>query len=418
MRQGYAVGMTDAATFQTLLKLSEPWFIAGIDIDGTGEAMHVHIDFRRDARFSCPVCGVPAEVYDRADERVWRHLDLWQCKTWLHCRLPRIRCGEHGVRQVDIPWAEPGSRLSQAFEAKVIETVLACQTVKAACQLLRLKWDRVNAVMGRAVERGLARRGDEAMPYLAVDEKAIAKRQRYATVLYDLTRGVVVEVADERRKASLEGLFAGLTEAQRQGVEAVCMDMWEPFAQATATGLPDGKDKIVHDRFHVMQHANKAVNAVRIQEARALTKVGDDTLKGSRQLWLYGQENVPEKRRADFEALAQADLKTARAWAAKETLRRTWEQPTVEAAREHVNAWLQHVADHLQGPMHRFSLLVREKLEPIIRYCAHPITTGKAEGINSKLMAIQRSARGFRSHASFRIAALFHCGGLSLYPTA
>jgi transposase len=68
--------------------------------------------------------------------------------------------------------------------------------------------------------------------------------------------------------------------------------------------------------------------------------------------------------------------------------------------------------------MHSFSLLVREKLEPIIRYCEHPITTGKAEGINSKLMTIQRNARGFRSHTSFRIAALFHCGGLSLHPAA
>jgi transposase len=410
--------MTDADTFQTLLRLAEPWFIAGIDIDSEGEAMHVRIDFRRDARFACPECGARVEVYDRAEERVWRHLDLWQCKTWLHCRLPRVRCDTHGVRQVGTPWAEPGSRLSSDFEARVIDTVLACQTVKGACALLRLKWDQVNGVMTRAVERGLLRREATAMPYLAVDEKAIAKRHRYATVLYDLTRGVVVEVADERRKASLAGLYAGLTPAQREAVQAVAMDMWEPFAQATAGGLPNGADKIVHDRFHVMQHANKAVNAVRVREAQALARRGDDTLKGSRQLWLFGHENMPEKRRADFAALIRADLETARAWAAKETLRRTWDKPNVAAARRHVRAWLKHVAQYLQGPMQRFALMVWEKLEPIIRYCAHPITTGKAEGINSKLMAIQRSARGFRSHASFRTAALFHCGGLDLHPTS
>ena len=127
--------------------------------------------------------------------------------------------------------------------------------------------------------------------------------------------------------------------------------------------------------IHVMQHANKALNAVRIREARALAQEGDTTLKGSRQLWLYAAENVPSQRQADFEALKSADLHTARAWAAKE-----------------------------------------EKLEPIIRYYRHPISNGKAEGVNSQLMAIQRSARGFRSHASFRIAALFHCGGLDLYP--
>ena len=321
------------------------------------------------------------------------------------------------MKQVQVPWAEPGSRLSSAFEARVIATVLGCRTIKAACTLLRLKWDQVNAVMGRAVVRGLARRGRASMPYLAVDEKAIAKRHRYVSVLYDLQCGCVVEVADERRKASLTTLFASLTPAQQDGIQAVCMDMWEPYIKATTEGLPDGASKIVHDRFHVMQHANKALNAVRIREARALAQQGDTTLKGSRQLWLYAAENVPSRRQADFEALKNADLQTAKAWAAKETLRRTWAQPDVAAARAHVQAWLADVRAHLPGPMLDFALLVKEKLEPIIRYCRHPISNGKAEGINSQLMAIQRSARGFRSHASFRIAALFHCGKLDLYPT-
>jgi hypothetical protein len=62
--------------------------------------------------------------------------------------------------------------------------------------------------------------------------------------------------------------------------------------------------------------------------------------------------------------------------------------------------------------------LVKEKLEPIIHYRQHPISNGKVESINSQRMAIQRSARGFSSHASFRIAALFHCGGLQLFPQA
>lgn len=410
--------MTTEKTFQLLLQLPEPWYIAGIEIDPEGEAMHVRIDYRDGASLVCAQCGAASEVYDRAAERTWRHLDLWQCKTWLHCRLPRVRCAQHGIRQVSTPWAEPGSRLSAAFEARVIETVLACRTVKAACALLRLKWDRVNAVMERAVERGMARRGEETMPYLAVDEKAIAKRHRYATVLYDLQNSRVVEVANERRIDSLAGLFEGLTADQREGVQAVSMDMWHPFVAATTASLPEGASKIVHDRFHVMQYANKAVNTVRIRESRALAKQDNPILKGSRQLWLFGEENVPVKRQEAFDVLKNADLETARAWSAKETLRHTWAQPSVDAARTHALAWIGHVQATLPGPMLNFALMVKDKLEPIIRYCQHPITSGKAEGINSQLMAIQRSARGFKSHRSFRIAALFHCGGLDLYPQA
>ena len=48
-------------------------------------------------------------VYDHAEERSWRHLDSCQCQTYLHARIPRVNCPEHGVRQVSVPWAEPKS---------------------------------------------------------------------------------------------------------------------------------------------------------------------------------------------------------------------------------------------------------------------------------------------------------------------
>ena len=81
------------------------------------------------------------------------------------------------------------------------------------------------------------------------------------------------------------------------------MDMWEPYIQATRAQVPEAEEKIVFDRFHVMGHIGKAVDTVRKQEHRALMASGDETLKGSKYLWLYSRENVPERRREEFAAL-------------------------------------------------------------------------------------------------------------------
>lgn len=408
--------MTTAKVFESLLHLEDPWFISGIEMDVASEAMHVRIAHRLGAAFGCPRCGSASEVYDHSAERVWRHLDMWQCQTQLHARLPRVRCAEHGVVQVIPPWADASSRMSLAFEGRVIEALLNCQSVLGACRLLRLKWDQVRGVMKRAVARGLVRREQAEMAYLGVDEKAIAKRHRYATVLYDLAGKRVIELAEGRRKESLQTLYSGLTGAQRAAIKAVCMDMWEPFASATREALVDGEQKIVHDRFHVMQHVGKAVNSVRGQESRALAKVGDDRLKGTRQLWQYAESNLPAPLKERFEAVKHADLKTATAWAMKENLRHTWEQSTVVQARAHLTSWCAWVIRETLTPMVNVALMIKAKLEPIIRYCDHRITTGPAEGINSKLMAVQRQARGHRTFANFRISALFHCGKMELLP--
>lgn len=141
------------------------------------------------------------------------------------------------------------------------------------------------------------------MRRIGVDEKAAAKGHRYLTLVCDLDGGTVEHIAEDRTQASLDGYYAGLTQEQLDGIEAVAMDMWEPYIQATQAQVPEADEKIVFDRFHIMGHIGKAVDTVRKQEHRALMASGDETLKGSKYLWLYSRENVPERRRDKFAAL-------------------------------------------------------------------------------------------------------------------
>jgi Transposase len=123
-----------------------------------------------------------------------------------------------------------------------------------------------------------------------------------------------------------------------EGIKAVAMDMWQPFIGTVSKLLPQADTKIVFDRFHIVAHMNKAVDIVRRRENRELRATGDERLVGSKHLWLYAAERVPEQSFDDFFALQRANLKTSRAWAIKETLRCLWDQPTREAGE----AWYKH----------------------------------------------------------------------------
>jgi len=149
--------------------------------------------------------------------------------------------------------------------------------------------------------------------HVGVDEKSAGRGQDYITVVSDLDRGTVEHIADERRQSSLDSYFEKLTTEQKTDIQAVAMDMWEPYANSVRAHLPDPDNKIVFDRFHVMGYLGKAVDTVRKQENRALFAAGDKSLAGSKYLWLYSEENLPERHRKRFAILRAPDLKTARA---------------------------------------------------------------------------------------------------------
>lgn len=315
--------MQDTARYQYLLGLQSPWTVSRVNLDVNGQRVDVWAEHPEDVSWACPHCAKTLPLYDHADERTWRHLDSCQFQTYLHARIPRVECGEHGVVQILVPWAEPRSRFTLLFERLAIDVLSQCD-VTGATRILRISWDEAWGLMERAVTRGRERKGRKVVRRIGVDEKAAAKGHRYLTVVCDLEEGTVEHIAEDRTQESLEGYYAGLSQEQLDGLEAVAMDMWEPYVQATRARVPEAAEKIVFDRFHVMGHVGKAVDTVRKQEHRDLMASGDDTLKGSKYLWLYSRENVPDQRREEFHALMRQELKVGRAWAIKEALRRLW----------------------------------------------------------------------------------------------
>ena len=407
--------MTDPKIYTALLHLQHPWYISRIDVDVKAEEAHVFITHHH-GQLPCSSCGTMCNVRDHGDERVWRHLDLWQAKTFLHAAMPRTDCPKHGVLTVHVPWSEPLSRFSMAFEARVILALRSTKTVEGARAIMQISWDEARGIMERAVVRGLVRREDLVMPHLAADEKSYRKDRHFVTLLMDLDRGCIHGTAPGNNRASLEILLNSLTKQQKQGVAAIAMDMHEPYRLAAESAFPVPMPAIVHDRFHVVSQMNKALNDVRIAEAAELAAEGFRDLVGTRQMLLYGQENLPKRYKASFAKLKKSKLTTATVHAQKEVLRDLWNCSGVREARRHFKQWATWCRKTDIPRVTKVVNMIEKRLEDVISYCKHPISTGPHEGMNSIIMAIRRAGRGYRNAETFGMAIMFFCGGLKLMP--
>src|SRR6266436_582361 len=190
-----------------LCGLPLPW--AELPAMALGE-VHVYLAHEDKLNWACAECGASCPLYDHQAERQWRHLDTCQYQTIVHAKPPRSQCSEHGVRVVKLPWAEANSRFTALFEALAIE------------------W------LKHASQKAVA----EQMPYLGVDEKAFRKGHKYLTLVNDLTRNRVLYVAEDREQSSLDGFWQTITGKQRDSIQAVAMDMWDPYVASVREHVP------------------------------------------------------------------------------------------------------------------------------------------------------------------------------------
>ncbi len=331
--------MRDSSFFSKLLKVEKPWRVDRVSLVTEPGQVDVYLEHRPGARFVCPECGLVLAAYDHVPSRSWRHLDHGEHVTWLHARLPRVFCLEHGVRRVEVPWALPDARFTTAFECHAI-AVLREADVLGASRLLRISWHEAWNLMERAVRRGQQAKRKRVLRHLGVDEKAVAKRHQYVTLVCDLDRSTVEYIADDRKKTSLDAYYQSLTKKQLAGIQAVAMDMWDPFISSTLA-------------------------------------------------------HVPEKWEERFEKLRHLHLKTGRAWAIKEALRDLWSYQRKGWALRHWESWY-YWATHSRLPaVVKAARTLAGHLDNVLTYFDHRITNATSEGLNSKIQTVKKTPAGF-----------------------
>ena len=399
--------------YAQLLGIGSPWEVKTVELKLLEKQVVIELGWQWGADAQCPECGRKCSIHDCAPERTWRHLDTMQFATLIRARTPRADCPEHGVKTMKVPWAEPQGRYTLLFERFAVDVLLASASVSQACELLGIGWETAHEIMRQAVERGLDRRQLEGLKHLGMDEKSFGRGQSYVTLLTDLERSRVLDVVEDRTTEAAERVWQTLTPQQKEAVEAVAVDMWEPFIQAIQKEVPDAD--IVHDKFHVSKYLGEAVDKVRRQEHKELMAQGDETLKGTRQLWLYNPENFNPEQAQEFAALKDLHLKVARAWAAKELFTKFWDYQEEGWARRFFKNWFGWVSRSRLKPLVEVAHMLKRHLANLLTYLEHRITNAVTEGLNSKIQSIKSAARGFRSFRNYRIRILFFCGKLDLY---
>ena len=247
-----------------------------------------------------------------------------------------------------------------------------------------------------------------------MDEKSFKRGHSYITLLTDLDQSRVLEVEEERTCETADQLWATLTPEQKSAVEAVAVDMWEPFIQTIRKQVPEAD--IVHDRFHVSKYLNEGVDKVRRQEHKELLAEGDETLKGTRQLWLYNPQHFNKEQRDAVFRVEGSTTESGAGVGDEGTFQQILELSGrgLGAAVFQGLVWLgkpeQTQADG------RGAWMLKGHLENRLTYWRHHITNAVTEGLNSKIQSLKSAARGFRNFQNYRIRILFFCGKLNLYP--
>jgi transposase len=410
--------MKDVELYRTLLGLEAPWRVKAVRLEVSREEIEVEVECDQ-STWVCPQCQKAAHRHG-SEQRRWRHLDSCQFKTFVVAAVPRVKCDEHGTATVQVPWAEGRSRFSALFERLAIDVLLQT-SVQGACKLLRISWDQADGIKQRAVQRGLARKPLAPIRRLCVDEKGVGGGHRYLTVVLnaDDPDGATVEyIGEGRGRESLEAFWRSRSAEQLQAVEAVAMDLLPAYKHVTLECVPGAAEKIVHDPFHLMRHMNDAVNEVRRQDHPILGRL--PRLKGlnTRQMWLYGYENLPERYHEPLAFLRRRMRCTARAWEIKELLREFFRCASYGEACEFFKRWYGWAIRSRLHPVKCVARMLKKNLRNILTFFRHRLTTAPSEAINSVLAGLIKKACGYRNRERFKTDAFFHAGGLDLYPVS
>ena len=301
------------------------------------------------------------------------------------------------------------------FEAFAIRVLQASRSTQDAGRLLGVNWHQLQNIMDRAVARGLARRENEEVAWIGMDEKSFRKGHNYISVINDLEGSRVLEVVEGREgDAAKELITSALDEKQRELVCGVCIDMSAPYIKAIREHFPHAD--IVHDKFHISQHLGNAVDKTRRIEHARLLKQGDKSLTNTKYTWLRGMEHLSDEALAQLKMIGRSELDVSKAWYLKELFRHFWTRRDKNYAAKYFEYWCTEVMDSGVTEMKKIMRMIKRHFANILTYFDCYITNAFSEGINSKIQALKANARGFRNFKNYRTRILFFCGKLALSP--
>jgi transposase len=366
------------------------------EIDEKAKTLKLWIRRKRgNRRLECSGCGRKfTQIYDTG-ERAVRDLPWSAFTATVFVEVYRVHCPDCGVRREKVPLLPSKAPFSKRFEDAV---GLACEMASArqVGRQFGLAASTVRAIDLRYLERWNASRRTPALRQMGVDEIYLGKKQKFLSVVCNLETGEPLWFGRERKKESLDGFFqAALSARQRRGIEAACVDMWEPYRRSIEQWAPNCK--IIYDKFHIMQHANAAVDEVRRAEFFRKGGRTRGVVKGKRWLLLSRWVNLNSGKKRQLNTLFALNRRVLKAYLLKESLDRLWTYHYEGAMLRYLQNWLDQLRWQRLKPFEKLAQMLLDHLEGILNYCRTKVSMGVVEAVNGNIKSLLRRGRGYQN---------------------
>ena len=348
----------------------------------------------------CVHCGRRGKILrTRPQVRWWRDIPVGGWAVWLMYAPREILCTTHGRVEESMPWADRYARVSYRYEYVMLRY---CQMMpqKAAAALLRISASTLSDQLHRCVKRIRSGHRIRGLKTIGIDEISYSKGHKYATLVYDLDRSVVVWIGEGKGRETIDKFFdTMLSDYQKKQITAGCCDMSEAYIGAITRHCPNAA--LVLDRFHIVKALNGAVDEVRKEQWREANVADRKALKGLRWLLYRHSSTRSAQDTRTLRALDKGNRRIYRAWRLKDEFERFWNYNARWAAERFLKGWMTAALRSRLEPMKKFVGTLRNHYEGVVAFIDTGLTNAVAEGLNRIVKIVKNRASGFRNLDAF-----------------
>jgi transposase len=365
---------------------------------------------REDWAGRCSGCGRRVKAVHDTSVRVVRDLPILDAQTSVVVPRRRVACPRCGPKLERLSWLSPWGRVTNRL-AESVARLCQQMSIKHVARHFGLGWDRVKGIDKGWLRRNLGEPDLSGVELIAMDEFALHKGHRYATVVVEPIRKRVLWVGRGRSREDIRPFFELLGPEGCAKIKAVAMDMSGSYHDEVAQHCPQAQ--IVYDLFHVVaRYGREVIDRVRVDEANRLRgdPKGRAVVKGARWLLLRNYENIEKREdRVRLHELLAANKALAKVYILKDDLKHLWSYRYPGAARRFWESWYRRAIRSRVRALVKFAKNLKRHLAEILAHCRWWLGTNLIEGINNKIKVIKRVAYGFRDEEYFflKIRAAF-----------
>ena len=381
--------------FGIALGVEEPIFIEKIEFNKDDGELHIYINFKRGSKFTCQVCGKKECTVHDTTEKIWRHLNFFQYKSFIHFRTPSTKCNDCGVHLFIPAWSRQQSGFTLLFEAFVL-TLAREMPISIIAEMVGEHDTRIWRIVASHVKKAYSKKDFSKTMQIGIDETSSKKGHNYVSVFVDMEKREILFATDGKDAATIDKFIEEMPShnATPEQIKELSMDMSPSFISGAKKFI---NANVTFDKFHVVKQLNEALDAVRRSEQKL-----NPLLKGSRYIWLKNPNNLTANQTKDLKTLSKENKKLSKAYQMKLTFqdiyRAICDKDTANMALQKWLAWA--IRSRLE-PVKKFAKMVKSHYKGILQFFESKLTAGISEGINSRIQEIKRRAKGYKNIKNF-----------------